>query len=178
MSETTLQAATLGGGCFWCLEASYQLIKGVEKIVSGYAGGGSENPTYEEVSTGTTGHAEVVQIDFDPEVISYKDILDIFWALHDPTTKDRQGTDVGSQYRSVIFYHNDDQRKAAEESRAEIAKFWPNTIVTTIEPLKDFYQAEDYHQNYFMNHPEQSYCQIVINPKLEKLRQKFEAKLK
>jgi peptide-methionine (S)-S-oxide reductase len=174
----SVQTATLGGGCFWCLEASYQLIQGVEGIVSGYAGGEAHNPTYEQVVMGTTGHAEVVQVTFDSKTISYKDILDIFWAIHNPTTLNRQGNDVGTQYRSVIFYENDEQKSAAEQSKQEVAKLWPDPIVTEIVPLEKFYRAEEYHQNYFKNHPEQAYCQIVINPKLEKLRQKFEAKLK
>lgn len=172
------QTATLGGGCFWCLEASYQLIKGVEKVVNGYAGGHTDNPTYESVSTRTTGHAEVVQIHFDPKIITYKEILDIFWAIHDPTTLNRQGNDVGDDYRSIILFNDAKQKEVSEESIKEVAKLWPNPIVTELKPLEHFYPAEDYHQNYFNNHPEQAYCQIVINPKLEKLRRKFEARLK
>jgi peptide-methionine (S)-S-oxide reductase len=170
--------ATLGGGCFWCLEASYQLIKGVKDVVSGYAGGNKPNPTYEEVSNGDTNHVEVVQISYDPSVINYTDILEVFWAIHNPTTPDRQGNDVGTQYRSAIFYMNEDQKKIAEESKAGVAKLWPDPIVTEIVPLEHFYPAEEYHQNYFKNHPEQAYCQLVINPKLQKLRQKFTARLK
>lgn len=173
-----LETATLGGGCFWCLEAAYQQIRGVEQVVSGYAGGQTVSPTYEQVSGGGTGHAEVVQVQFDPAVLSYTDVLDIFWAIHDPTTPGRQGNDVGSQYRSIILYADEEQKQVAEKSISTVAKLWPNPIVTQIEPLDKFYPAEDYHQNYFNNHPEQGYCQAVINPKLQKLRQKFTDRLK
>lgn len=162
--------ATLGGGCFWCLDAAYREIRGVTRVVSGYAGGTSPNPTYEQVSTGGTGHAEVVQVEFDPGVISYDDILDVFWSIHDPTTRNRQGADVGSQYRSMILTHDDEQAAAARASRDAIQQEWPNPVVTEIEPLEAFYPAEEYHQDYFARNPNQGYCQIVINPKLKKVR--------
>jgi peptide-methionine (S)-S-oxide reductase len=170
MSET----AVLGGGCFWCLEASYQLIGGVEKVVSGYAGGDSQNPTYHNLGN----HAEVVQITFDDSIISYTDILDIFWAIHDPTTLNRQGPDSGIQYRSIILYSGERQKAEAEASKAEAQKVWDNPIVTDIKPLEKFYPAEEEHQNFFQKHPEQAYCQVIINPKLQKLRAKFASKLK
>ena len=170
--------ATLGGGCFWCLDAAYREIRGVTRVVSGYAGGTSPCPTYEQVSTGGTGHAEVVQVEFDPEVISYNDILDVFWSIHDPTTRNRQGADVGSQYRSIILTHDEEQAEAARASRDEIQKEWPNPVVTEIEPLEAFYPAEDYHQDYFARNPNQGYCQIVINPKLKKVRDHHAALLK
>jgi peptide-methionine (S)-S-oxide reductase len=172
------ETATLGGGCFWCLDAAYREIEGVNHVVSGYAGGERPNPTYEQVSTGRTGHAEVVQVEFDPDVISYADVLDIFWAIHDPTTLNRQGADVGTQYRSVIFYANDDQRRAAEASRDAIQDAWPRPVVTEIVPLKAFYPAEEYHQDYFAKNPDQGYCQLIINPKLKKLRDRYAARLK
>jgi peptide-methionine (S)-S-oxide reductase len=172
------ERATLGGGCFWCLEATYQLIEGVEKVVPGYAGGTSKNPSYWTIHGGDSGHAEVVQITFDPHVISYKDILDIFWAIHDPTTLNRQGNDIGAEYRSIILYHNDRQRKEAEASRSEAQKLWNEPIVTEIVPLETFYEAEAEHHNFFQNNPTQAYCQLIINPKLEKLRTKFATKLK
>ncbi len=176
----TLETATLGGGCFWCLEAVYQEVKGVHDVVSGYAGGKVENPTYEQICMGNTGHAEVVQLTFDPEVISYDEILDIFWRLHDPTTLNRQGPDVGTQYRSVIFYHDDNQRAIAEQSRqaAEAARLWPDPIVTEIVPFQNFYPAEPYHQNYYRNNAYQPYCFVIIDPKLRKLRKDFQEKLK
>jgi len=173
-----LQIATLGGGCFWCLEAAYQQIQGVQQVVSGYAGGRTEDPTYEKVCSGITGHAEVVQVSFDPSVITYPDILDIFWTIHDPTTLNAQGTDVGSQYRSIILYINEEQRDLSEASKAAVQNLWPNPIVTEIVPLVHFYMAEAYHQSYFNSHPEQAYCQIVINPKLQKLKAKFATMLK
>lgn len=176
MAET--ETATLGGGCFWCLEAAYQEIKGVVRVESGFAGGQTDNPSYEAVAGGQTGHAEVVQVTFNPEIITYPEILDIFWAVHDPTTLNRQGNDVGTQYRSVIFYTGTTQRQSAEASRRTVSKLWPNPIVTAIEPLTKFYPAETEHQNYFRNHPERAYCQIVINPKLAHLRKQFQAKLK
>jgi peptide-methionine (S)-S-oxide reductase len=172
------ETATLGGGCFWCLEAAYQLVTGVIKVTSGYAGGDRSNPTYEQVSGGATGYAEVVQVEFDPAIITFTDVLDIFWTIHDPTTPNRQGNDVGTQYRSIILYANETQQMLAESSRDEVAKLWPNPIVTEIVSLEHFYPAEVYHQNYFKNHPDQAYCQIVINPKLQKLRQKFASRLK
>lgn len=175
MSEET---AVLGGGCFWCLEAAYQEVRGVTKVVSGYAGGDEPNPTYEKVCTGTTGYAEVVKITFDPTVINFEQILEIFWAIHDPTTPNRQGNDVGSQYRSVIFFQNEDQKLTAEASIQQVQKLWANPVVTQLQPIGEFYPAEDYHQNYFRSNPEQGYCQVVINPKLQKLRQKFAKQLK
>jgi peptide-methionine (S)-S-oxide reductase len=173
-----LETATLAGGCFWCLEAAYQQIKGVESVDSGYCGGTNPNPSYESSNYHNTGEAETVQVHYDPKVISYDEILEIFWALHDPTTPNRQGNDAGPQYRSVIFYHNDAQKAAADKSKAEVAKLWPDPILTEIVAFEKFYPAEEYHRNYFKLHPEQAYCQIVINPKLEKLKQKFAAKLK
>jgi peptide-methionine (S)-S-oxide reductase len=180
MSEKQLEIATLGGGCFWCLEAIYQDVQGVEGVVSGYAGGHVPNPTYEEVCGKKTGHAEVVQVYFDPSLISYGDILDIFWRIHDPTTPNRQGNDVGPQYRSAIFYHDDTQRAIAERSKAAAAaeRIWPDPIVTEIAPLDAFYVAEDYHQNYFKDNPNQPYCQYVIDPKVRKFRKSFQQKLK
>lgn len=169
------ETATLGGGCFWCLEAVYQNVKGVHRIVSGYAGGKVKNPTYREVCSGLTGHAEVVQIEFDPAVISYEDILYIFWRIHDPTTLNQQGADVGTQYRSVILYHDEAQKTVAERSRqeAEAAGIWPNPIVTQIAPLDMLYPAEDYHQNYYRSNPRQPYCVMVIDPKIQKFNKAF-----
>jgi len=172
-------SAYIGGGCFWCLEAIYQRVKGVERVTSGYAGGILDNPMYEQVSGGSTGHAEIVKIDFDPKQITYEKLLEIFWHIHDPTTANRQGHDVGSQYRSVILYENELQKTAAEQSRAEVgAKLWDKPIVTEIKLLAKFYPAEAYHQNYFNNHPEAAYCQVVINPKLAKFNQNFAQLLK
>lgn len=173
-----LEKATLGGGCFWCLDAAYRQIEGVADVISGYAGGTPVNPTYEQVCSGNTGHAEVVQVMYDPRVIAYEDILDIFWAVHDPTTPNRQGNDVGSQYRSIILFADDRQRQAAEDSAMRVSQLWPNPIVTEIKKLDRFYPAEEYHQNYFAKNPTQGYCQAVINPKLQKLRQNFTARLK
>ena len=172
------ETATLGGGCFWCLDAAYRQIEGVVGVVSGYAGGGRPNPTYQQVCTGATGHAEVVQVEYDPEVLSFADVLDIFWSIHDPTTPDRQGADVGSQYRSIILYHDDSQRSTAEASRDAAQELWSDPIVTDIRPLEAFYPAEEYHQDYFARNPDQGYCRAVINPKLAKLRQKHAARLK
>ncbi|GAB4576281.1 MAG: peptide-methionine (S)-S-oxide reductase MsrA [Anaerolineae bacterium] len=174
------EIATLGGGCFWCLEAVYDQLKGVTDVVSGYAGGHVENPTYKAVCTGTTGHAEVVQITFDPAVITYRDLLDVFFTIHDPTTLNRQGADVGPQYRSVIFTHSPEQRTIAEQTIRELeqAQLWPNPIVTEITPLDRFYPAEDYHQEYFARNPYQGYCRVVIAPKVAKFRQKFMERLK
>jgi peptide-methionine (S)-S-oxide reductase len=166
--------AILGGGCFWCLEAAYQMIRGVKQVRPGYAGGTTKDPSYEAVCGGKTGHAEVVMIEFDEDQIRYEDILDVFWAIHDPTTLNQQGADVGTQYRSIIFYTDDRQKATAEASRDAAQKLWDKPIVTEIQPLEAFYPAEDYHRNYFAQHPEQAYCQIVINPKLAKLRQKFQ----
>ncbi len=173
-----VEIATLGGGCFWCIEAVYQEMKGVLKVESGYAGGRVPNPTYREVCTGTTGHAEVVQITYDPSVTSYADILEVFFTVHDPTTLNRQGNDVGTQYRSVIFYHNDEQKRIAEAAKKAAASLWPKPIVTEIAPLDRFYKAEDYHQNYYRDNPSQPYCIYVVGPKVEKFRQKFRDRLK
>lgn len=167
------ELATFGGGCFWCVEAQYKMLPGVLKVVSGYAGGHKGNPTYEEVCTKTTGHAEVVQIEFDSAKISYKDLIDLFWLAHDPTTLNRQGHDEGPQYRSIILYHSDEQKKIAEQSKAEAQKDWPGPIVTEIVPLKRFYPAEDYHQDYFAKNPSQGYCRVVVGPKVAKFRQKL-----
>lgn len=172
------EVATLGGGCFWCLDAAYREIKGVTHVESGYAGGTVPNPTYEQVSTGRTGHAEVVQVEYDPEVVTYDDILDVFWSIHDPTTKNRQGADVGTQYRSIILTQDDAQASAARASRDQIQQEWTNPVVTEIEPLETFYPAEEYHQDYFARNPNQGYCQIVINPKLKKVRDHHAALLK
>lgn len=160
----------LGGGCFWCLEAAYQMLRGVEGVQSGYAGGDTPHPSYEDVVRGNTGHAEVVEVDFDEAVVSLENIMNIFWTVHDPTSLNRQGADVGTQYRSVIFYADETQKQVAETSLKEAQKLWDEPIVTSIEPLNMFYPAEEYHKDYFKNHPEQAYCQIVINPKLAKLR--------
>jgi peptide-methionine (S)-S-oxide reductase len=167
------ELATLGGGCFWCLEATFELLPGVKSVVNGYAGGQKENPTYEEVCSKTTGHAEVVQIEYDPQVVSYEQLLEMFWEIHDPTTLNRQGNDSGPQYRSVIFYHNETQKRAAEKSKAEAQKQWGGRIVTEIAPLKKFYIAEKYHQDYFRNNPNQAYCQAVIRPKVDKVEKKL-----
>ncbi len=175
-----LEKATLGAGCFWCIEAIYQDLRGVEKVESGYTGGHIPHPTYREVCNGTTGHAEVAQITFDPETISLADILYIFWRTHDPTTLNRQGADVGTQYRSAIFYHDEEQKAIAERSLAETEALglWPNPVVTEIAPLDTFYVAEDYHQNYFKDNAFQPYCQMVIDPKVRKFRKEFQDKLK
>ena len=167
------ELATIGGGCFWCLEATFELLPGVKSVVNGYAGGQKENPTYEEVCSKTTGHAEVVQIEYDPQVVSYEKLLEMFWEIHEPTTLNRQGNDSGPQYRSVIFYHNETQKQVAEKSKAEAQKQWGGRIVTEIVPLKKFYRAENYHQDYFRNHPEQGYCQMVIRPKVNKVEKKL-----
>lgn len=163
------EIATLGGGCFWCMEAVYNRIDGIEAVVSGYAGGQKKNPTYEEVCSGTTGHAEVVQIHYHPKVISYEEILDLFWQAHDPTTLNRQGADVGSQYRSIILYNSEAQAETAERSKAKAVKDFADPIVTEIVPLTDFYRAENYHQDYYRNNPHAGYCSFVIRPKLQKL---------
>jgi peptide-methionine (S)-S-oxide reductase len=174
------ETATLAGGCFWCLEAVYRELKGVERVQSGYANGRRPNPTYEQVCTGTTGHAEVVQIDFDPSVITFRDLLDVFFTIHDPTTLDRQGNDVGTQYRSGIFTHDEGQATVAREKIAEFTKegTWDDPIVTVVEPLASFYPAEDYHAAYFERNGSQPYCQFVVAPKVAKARQKFAARLK
>jgi peptide-methionine (S)-S-oxide reductase len=175
-----LQIATLGGGCFWCLEAVYSELNGVLKVESGYAGGRTKNPTYEEVCSDETGHAEVVQVTFDPSVITFREILQVFFSIHDPTTLNRQGADAGSQYRSAIFYTDPEQKKVAEEVMSEIkrAKLWDHPIVTELVPLVEFYKAESYHQNYFKNNPAQAYCQIVISPKVAKFRKNYFDRLK
>jgi peptide-methionine (S)-S-oxide reductase len=174
------ETVTLGGGCFWCLEAVFQELTGIEQVVSGYAGGTVHQPTYQQICTGTTGHAEVVQVTFNPAVLSFEDLLHVFWRIHDPTTLNRQGADAGPQYRSVIFYHTPTQKEQAEQSKAhtDAAGLWPNPIVTFIEPLTQFYPAEGYHQNYFRQNPYQGYCQMVINPKLKKFRAEFAARLR
>jgi peptide-methionine (S)-S-oxide reductase len=174
------ETATFGSGCFWCTEAVFQQLKGVESVVSGYSGGTVPNPTYEQVCGKKTGHAEVVQITYDPAVVSFPELLEVFWRSHDPTTKDRQGNDVGPQYRSVVFYHSDRQREWAEEYKRKIdaAGVFPAPVVTEIAPFSAFYPAEDYHQNYFADNPRQRYCQFVIRPKVDKLRAVFGDKLK
>ena len=168
----------LGGGCFWCLEAAYQLIDGVVSVTSGYAGGKEPDPTYYDVAYGRTHHAEVVKIEFDANTISLEDILEIFWTIHDPTTPDRQGNDVGPQYRSIILYWDDRQKAIIKTSKQIAAKYWDNSIVTEVALLEKFYPAEPEHQNYFKNHPEQAYCQVIINPKLQKLKEKFASRIK
>lgn len=175
-----MEIATLGGGCFWCLEAVFEQVQGVQSVVSGYSGGVQIDPTYEEVCTGNTGHAEVVQLSFDPEIISFREVLEIFFAIHDPTTEDRQGNDVGTQYRSVIFYHSPEQRDAATALIAvlEAQQIWDGRIVTQILPAEVFYPAEDYHQQYFRNHPGQGYCTYVVAPKVAKFRQRFQSRLR
>ncbi len=180
MSKITGQyeVATLGGGCFWCIEAVYAEVNGIIKQESGYAGGSVPNPTYEDICTDETGHAEVVQITYDPGVISYREILQIFFSVHDPTTLNRQGADVGTQYRSVIFYHNDAQEKVAKEVIAEAGKLWEKPIVTQLEPFDKFFKAEEYHQSYYKNNPYQGYCQAVIAPKVAKFRKQYFDKLK
>ncbi len=174
------ETATLGAGCFWCVEAVYLEVEGVESVVSGYTGGAVENPSYEAVCSGTTGHAEVAQIVFDPEIISFAEILEIFWQTHDPTTLNRQGNDVGTQYRSAIFYHDEEQRRIAERSKkeADASDLWINPIVTEIVPLTTFYTAEDYHQNFYQQNPYQPYCMMVIHPKMRKFRKEFKTRLK
>ena len=173
-------SATLAGGCFWCLEAVYVELEGVEKVVSGYAGGAIPNPSYEQVCSGRTGHAEIVQVTFDPGVVTYEDLLGVFFTIHDPTTLNRQGNDVGTQYRSAIFYHDDEQKAAAEQAIREIteARIWSRPIVTEIVPLTDFYAAEAYHQDYFKNNPYQPYCQVVVAPKVAKFRKQYFSRLK
>lgn len=177
---SNLDTITLGGGCYWCVEAVYENLDGVKSVVSGFSGGKNANPTYEEVCTGTTGHAEVVQITFDKNVTDINEIFKVFFTVHDPTTLNRQGADVGTQYRSVIFYKNTEQKKAAESIIAELnkAKVYSNPIVTKVEPFKAFYKAEDYHQNYYSNNENQPYCKMVIQPKLEKFEKVFKDKLK
>ncbi|MDQ1300824.1 MAG: peptide-methionine (S)-S-oxide reductase [Chloroflexota bacterium] len=179
-SYPNVATATLAGGCFWCLEAVFDELEGVAEVESGYAGGRVANPTYQQVCTGATGHAEVVQITFDPGVISFRELLEVFFTIHDPSTLNRQGADVGTQYRSAIFYHTPEQKQIAEEVIAELnaAKLWPIRIVTEIVPFTVFYPAEDYHRDYYQGNSYQPYCQVVISPKLAKFRKKFTARLK
>lgn len=176
----SLETTTLGGGCFWCLEAVYDLLKGVEDVVSGYAGGATERPSYEQVCSGMTGHAEVIQVTFDPAVISFKDLLDVFFTIHDPTTLNLQGYDEGTQYRSIILYHSPEQQTTAEQTIKELteAKLWEDPIVTQLEPFTVFSPAEDYHQEYFERNPNQSYCRAIVAPKVAKARSHFIGKLK
>lgn len=180
MDSTGFQKATFGSGCFWCTEAIFENLNGVHSVVSGYAGGHVLNPTYEEVCTGTTGHAEVTQITYDSSLISYDELLEVFWKTHDPTTLNRQGNDVGPQYRSVIFYHDAEQKKLAEIYKAKLDKSgaWDKPIVTEISPLANYFPAEKYHQDYYSNNPNQGYCAFVIAPKLEKFKKVFQDKLK
>jgi len=175
-----MEIATLAGGCFWCLEAVFQQLKGVTKVTSGYAGGTVPNPTYEAVCTGRTGHAEVVQIEFDPAVVSYRELLEVFFLIHDPTTLNRQGVDEGTQYRSAIFYHSPQQQQEAAAVIAELetGNVWDDPIVTEVAPLAAFYPAEEYHRDYFRRNPGQSYCRAVIAPKVAKLRKHYFEKLK
>ncbi len=175
-----MEHATFGAGCFWCVEAVFQNLKGVESVVSGYAGGRIKNPTYKEVCSGMTGHAEVIDIAFDPAVISYKDLLEIFWKTHDPTTLNRQGNDSGTQYRSVIYYHTDEQKQLAEKYKNQLNEVhaFPNPVVTEITAAPEFYPAENYHQNYYNQHGHEPYCQFVAKPKVDKVKQLFSEKLK
>lgn len=175
-----LEVATLGSGCFWCTEAFFLRVKGIESVVSGYSGGKVKNPTYREVCTGLTGHAEVIQVKFDPTLISYSEVLEIFWNTHDPTTLNKQGADEGTQYRSVVYYHSESQKQTAEDYKKQLDKsgVYKNPIVTEISPFTVFYPAEDYHQNYYALNPNQGYCQYVIRPKIEKFNKQYAAKLK
>lgn len=179
-NNANLETATFGSGCFWCTEAIFDRVKGVESVESGYSGGSVQNPTYEAVCTGRTGHAEVIQVKYDPKVVSYDELLEIFWKTHDPTTLNKQGADVGTQYRSVVFYHNDEQKQKAEyyKDKLESSKIWNNPIVTEITPFSKFYKAEEYHQEYYENNPNQGYCSFVITPKVEKFEKVFKEKLK
>jgi peptide-methionine (S)-S-oxide reductase len=174
------ELATLAGGCFWCLEAAFDQLKGVERVQSGYAGGSGANPTYQQVCSGRTGHAEVVQVTFDPAMISYRDLLEVFFVIHDPTTLNRQGGDVGTQYRSAVFYHTPEQKTEAERVIAELngAKLWDDPIVTEVVPLREFFPAEEYHRDYYRRNPGQGYCQVVIAPKVAKVRKQYFDKLK
>ena len=173
MNTNQTAFANFGGGCFWCVEAVYQRIPGVKSVTSGYAGGQTENPTYEQVCTGTTGHAEITRVEYDPKIVSYDKLLYYFWDAHDPTTLNRQGADVGTQYRSIILYNNDAEKLAAEKSKADAQKNFRNPIVTEIVPLKKFYPAEKYHQNYYNDNPDAGYCRVVIKPKVEKIEKKL-----
>lgn len=180
MSKDTKESATLGGGCFWCLEAVYQEMAGVTEVRSGYAGGRRPNPTYAQVSTGATGHAEVIQLSFDPAVTPYREILQVFFSIHDPTTLNQQGADVGTQYRSVVFYHSPEQKATAEAMIEELnaSGVFPSPVVTQVVSLEAFYPAEDYHQNYYRENPNQPYCQVVIDPKVAKFRARYFDKLR
>jgi peptide-methionine (S)-S-oxide reductase len=180
MSDSKNAVAVFGGGCFWCVEAVFDELRGVQSVVSGYSGGKTKAPTYEQVCSGATGHAEVIKIEFDPEQVSFRDLMTVFFATHDPTTLNRQGNDAGTQYRSVIFYADEDQKQQASAFIKELdeAKTFKNSIVTTLEPLTDFYPAEDYHQKYYANNPYQPYCQYMIPPKLSKLHKQFSQLLK
>jgi peptide-methionine (S)-S-oxide reductase len=180
MTGGPIDTATLAGGCFWCLEAAFDQLKGVESVQSGYAGGNVANPTYEQVCTGRTGHAEVVQVRFDPDVITYRDLLEVFFVIHDPTTLNRQGADTGTQYRSAIFYHTPEQRAEAERVIADLTarKVWDDPIVTEVVPLEAFYPAEEYHRDYYRRNPNQGYCQLVIAPKVAKVRKQYFERLK
>jgi len=173
--EVQLEVATLAGGCFWCIEGVFREVKGVDNVISGYTGGATVNPTYDEVCTGKTGHAEAVQVSFNPSKISYREILEIFFSVHDPTTLNRQRADIGTQYRSAIFYHDDRQKAIAEQVIQELnkKKFWSDPIVTEVAPLRAFYIAEDHHQKYFEKNPEQAYCRMVIAPKMTKFRKQY-----
>jgi peptide-methionine (S)-S-oxide reductase len=179
-TDSKLEKATFGSGCFWCTEAVFERVKGVNEVESGYAGGTIINPTYEQVCSGATGSAEVIQINYDPDIITYDELLEIFWKTHDPTTLNQQGNDVGTQYRSVIFYHNDEQKKKAEDYKKALddSGAWEDPIVTTIEPYNNYSKAENYHQNYYENNPNQGYCSFVIGPKIEKFEKVFKDKLK
>jgi len=172
------ETATLGGGCFWCLEAVYKRVKGVEKVVSGYSGGESKNPTYKEVCSGISGHAEVIQVTYDADIVSFGDLLDIFWKIHDPTSLNRQGADTGTQYRSVIFYHDEAQKEAASRAISELSGTLPQPVVTELSPLAAFYPAEAYHQDYYDTNPNEGYCRLVIDPKIEKFESAFSPLLK
>jgi peptide-methionine (S)-S-oxide reductase len=176
-NDMAIETATLGGGCFWCLEAVYQELKGVQHVESGYAGGQVANPRYEQVCEGTTGHAEVVQVQFDTSVVDYRQILEIFFTIHDPTTLNRQGNDIGTQYRSVIYYHDDAQRETAAQVIAEMANVWDAPIVTELSPLPVYYKAEAYHQNYFRQNPLQGYCAYIVAPKVAKFRKTYSDRL-
>ena len=178
--DKTLEVATLGGGCFWCLEAAFEQIRGVVKVESGYSGGTTPTPSYQKVCTGSTGHAEVVQVTFDPDIVSFKEILEIFFTTHDPTTLNQQGADIGTQYRSVILYHTGKQKETSKQviEELEASKVWANPIVTQVVPLEKFHKAEEYHSKYFSRNPDAGYCKVVIAPKIAKLRKKYSEKLK
>jgi peptide-methionine (S)-S-oxide reductase len=179
-NNKTMETATFGGGCFWCTEAIFKEVKGVESVTSGYSGGEIVNPSYREVCTGRTGHAEVIEIDFDPAVVSFEELLEIFWSTHDPTMLNRQGNDVGTQYRSVVFYHNEQQKETAEKLKKKLndENIFGKPVVTEISPWKNFFRAEEDHQDYYENNPNQGYCQFIIVPKLDKFRKIFKEKLK